>query len=93
MVIRVRYRNGKALETCDSNSCGGERSYGVPDVYFDKPYVDENIVDEAKPETWGGTLITSKRQKASEMRRLGIFESGDRKHGSRNYEKKRRYFI
>jgi hypothetical protein len=79
------------FETCDK--CGDAGRSGSPDVFFNRPYVDEDIVDENKPETWQGTFIRSKRHLASEMKRLGLVETHDPIHGARPRPTLRRSYI
>lgn len=68
---------------CACDRCGEFPSAWVPDVYFDKPYVDPHLIDYRKPEQRNGVLIESRRQKATLMRNLGVHEVGDRRGGSR----------
>lgn len=60
----------------------------IPDVYFDKSkganQTDPNLCDRYK----GPIPFSSKREKAVIMKQLGLREDGDKKHGSRNFDKK-----
>ncbi len=83
--IRTRFNNVPGSETnkqmyevCDQ--CGMVISKGPPDVYFRKPYYDENLGDEKNPD---GQMIKSKEHKARIMREQGVREAGDRIRGSR----------
>ena len=78
----------KCCETCGNISLSGT---WIPDVYYKKPYIDENVVYENNPKSYNGTLITSKRDKAIHYKNLGIRESGDRVHGARGFLKWREY--
>lgn len=80
----TRVVDSKLVETC--NVCS--RNYkipGLPDVFFQRPYFDQNLGDERHPD---GQYIESKQHKARIMREQGAVEAGDRKHGARvKYEK------
>jgi hypothetical protein len=58
-----------------------------PDVYFDKSkganQIDPNLCDRYA----GPIPFSSKREKAAIMKRLGLQEDGDKRHGSRNFDK------
>lgn len=77
----TRIRISESYEVCDS--CGGLGSLSVPDVFFDKPYLDPHLVDVKKPEQKDGVWIESRRHKAEVMRTLGVREFGDRRGGAR----------
>ena len=78
-------RNGQ-FESCAL--CGGVSSVYFPDVYFKDAGLEPNLSDEKHPE---GYFISSKRQKAAVMKKLGVRESGDRMSGSRNEEYRRHW--
>ena len=61
--------------------CGQLPMLTIPDIYFRQPGIEEHLADAKNPE---GTFITSKTHKAEVMKQLGLVESGDRFHGSRN---------
>lgn len=52
-------------------------------MYFDKPGEHHGIFH---PETGQPIFITSKAHKAYEMKRWGLTERGDARHGSRNFD-------
>lgn len=71
---RVIYdeKTKKTREFC--NKCGDVEEGGtIPDVYFRKPYFDENLATKESPQ---GTFITSKRHKAKVMEKLNLREAG-----------------
>lgn len=82
---------GEVNSCCDK--CGGKGSISTfHDVYFRSPYWDENFTSEKDPQTWDkGTFITSKSQKARLMKESKMFESGDKVHGARIWDKRRTY--
>lgn len=81
---RIRaYEGGD--EICDL--CGGLGSVTLPDTYFREAYVDPHLIDPKKPEERNGVLISSKREKAERMKRLGVREAGDKQHGARVFDK------
>ena len=59
----------------------------APDVYFDSSkginQTDPNLCDRYT----GPIPFSSKREKAAILKRLGLQEDGDKKHGSRNFDK------
>lgn len=77
---------GKWFEEC--NRCFDPSIPSHPDVYFRQPYYDENLHDFDSPgyDPKRGTWITSKAHKAYVMKKLGVREAGDRKHGSNNFD-------
>jgi hypothetical protein len=93
VAYRLSYRTGKdgiIRVLCDK--CGLLNPVVQPDVYFKGAYYDESIVDEKNPATWDkGTYVESRAHKAALMKKHNLFESGDRKHGSRNFDKRRIY--
>lgn len=66
----------------------------IPDVYYgygSGTHTEENIAD---PVTGEPIPFSDKRSKLAAMRRAGVREAGDRVHGSRPDEtKKRTYFV
>ena len=88
--IQYTFREKKLTQVCDR--CGNLSVSFNPDVFFKEPYWDENIVDEKDSSTWNnGTFVGSRSEKARLMRKYNLYESGDRIHGSRNFEKRRKY--
>lgn len=77
---------GRYYEEC--NRCFDSSIPENPDVYFRQPYWDENLCDYDDPsyDINRGTFITSKSHKAYIMKKLGVREDGDRRHGSRAYD-------
>lgn len=66
-------------EFCDV--CGSvNNSTVLPDVYFRKPYFDENLGDPKHPY---GQHVESKAHKARIMREQNVREHGDRVRGAR----------
>jgi len=65
-------------EICDK--CGVVSNTASKDVYFRKPYFDDNLGDEKHPY---GQMIESKEHKHSVMREQGVHEAGDRIRGAR----------
>ena len=69
------------------NRCGDIRGINIPDVFFPGPYIDPHLVDTSKPnQVKNGVFISSRREKAEIMRKLGVREVGDGHHG-RNIDK------
>ena len=77
---------GRRYEEC--NRCFDSSIPSNPDVYFREPYWDENIHDQDDPfHDWKkGTFITSKAHKAYVMKKCCLKESGDRHHGTNNFD-------
>ena len=78
-------RFGPDGQCCDT--CGGIKSQGIPDVFFNKPYLDPNLVNPRRPWDKEGVWIESKQHKKRLMDEQGLREAGDRKHGAINYDK------
>lgn len=76
-----------SFEQC-SNCCDGKIPNLSPDVYFDA----RKGANQTDPNLCGrdGVPIpfSSKREKAAIMKSLKLTEGGDKKHGSRNFDKK-----
>jgi hypothetical protein len=90
--IRTKFFDNKIISCCDS--CGNLDQVHVADVYFKEPYYDENIVDDKISSTWTkGTFVTSRSHKAELMKKYYLYESGDKIHGARNFEKRRTHVI
>ncbi len=85
--FRKVYANTGEYEECSQCSLGSVPSLS-PDVYFDARkganQTDPNLQDRYT----GKIPFSSKREKASIMRRLKLQEDGDRKHGARNFDAK-----
>ena len=81
--IRMRFTERGGC--CDH--CGRLSSVESPDVYFNRPYLDPNLIDVYKPEQRNGVWIESRRQKAEIMKRLGVREAGDKRGGMRLEDK------
>ena len=76
---KTRYtKEGEKKEECER--CSQGLFNGVPDVYFRRPYFDEHLADAKNPH---GHYIESRRHKAEVLKKLGLFEAGDRMHGGR----------
>ena len=77
---------GQVFEEC--NRCFDPSIPKNPDVYFRTPYWDPNLFDFDSPgfDPKRGTFITSKAHKAYVMKKLGVREAGDTRHGSRNFD-------
>ena len=85
-------REARRMRFCLNGAFGCDHCLGLgatrmPDVFFKGAYLDPNLIDVNKPEQKDGVWIESRRQKAEIMERLGVREAGDRKHGSRPYDK------
>lgn len=85
---RTQYdSDGSRVQFCSSCFDGSTPSLS-PDVYFDASkgsnQIDPNICDRYT----GPVPFSSKREKAAILKRLGLQEDGDRKHGARNWDKK-----
>lgn len=78
----IRFQMRESGGSC-CDHCGTLRSVDNPDVFFSGPYLDPNLVDVNKPEQKRGVWIESRRQKAEIMKKLGVREAGDKKHGTR----------
>ena len=70
-MARYAVRHGEVVKISDEAA-------SVADVYFRKPYMDENLSDGPQP-----VEIRSRAHKAQLMRARGVREAGDRVHGSR----------
>lgn len=76
--------------------CVSGNGPAVPDVYFGKEYIngavnyEENIAD---PKTGKPIPFYDKQSKKVAMDIAGVREAGDRKHGARNDETKRRSYF
>lgn len=77
---------GRVYEEC--NLCFDSSIPSHPDVYFKEPYWDENLSDFDDPayDPKRGTFIRSKAHKAYVMKKCGLREDGDRKHGWRAFD-------
>ena len=77
---------GKVFEEC--NQCFDSSIPSNPSVYFKGPYWDPHLHDFDSPgyDPKRGTFITSKAHKAYVMKKLGVQEHGDRRHGSINFD-------
>jgi len=93
--IRIGYVDGVKWEICDR--CSDVRFEATPDVYFGGKggiQTDPNLCDK----TTGKPIpFSSKREKASIMKHLGLRQSAsaERNHGYRNeaYLNRKKYFI
>lgn len=76
----------RVYEEC--NRCFDPSIPSHPDVYFRQPYYDPHLVDFDDPGfvPGKGTYVISKRHKAYLMKKLGVRENGDLRHGSRNFD-------
>lgn len=83
---RVTFANGERWESCSECSKEGTPNLS-PDVYFDRSkganQIDPNLCDRYT----GPIPFSSKREKAAIMKRLGLQEDGDKKHGARNFDR------
>lgn len=66
------------------NECGSFKQPGLPDVFFNRPYMDQHLIDTNDRRQKDGVWINSRQQKAEIMRKLNVHESGDRVRGARN---------
>lgn len=84
---RTRYYAETKTEVCDQ--CQGIGSIRLDDVYFQGAYFDPHLIDLKNKEQQKakGVWIESRRQKADIMRRLGVVEAGDKRHGARPLDK------
>jgi len=81
----LRYTGTGNEQKCVCDECSPNAlKAGIPDVYFNAPYFDENLGDEKHPQ---GQFIESKEHKKAIMKEQNLVEAGDRKHGARNFEK------
>ena len=78
--------SGRVYEEC--NLCFDGSIPTNPDVYFRQPYWDENISDYDDPsyDPRRGTYIRSKAHKAYVLKKLGLREDGDKRHGARAFD-------
>ncbi len=78
--------SGKIYQEC--NKCFDQSIPENPDVYFRKPYWDEQLLDYDDPtmDPTRGTFIRSKQHKAWLMKKLGVREAAYKTHGFRNDE-------
>src|SRR5258706_12434652 len=76
--------SGRIYQEC--NRCFDPTISRNPDVYFKVPYWDENLMDWDEPSCNNntGTFIRSKQHKAYVMKKLGVREAPDKKHGFSN---------
>lgn len=85
---------GKGTPYVLCRDCKSGGFTAVPDVWYgygSGTHTEENIAD---PKTGEPIPFWDKRSKADAMRRAGVREAGDRIHGSRPDEtKKRSYFV
>lgn len=83
---RVGFTKEGRFEQCSECSKMATPSLS-PDVYFDRSkgafQTDPNLCDRYS----GPIPFSSKREKAAILKRLGLQEDGDKKHGSRNFDK------
>ena len=84
---RVKFDDkGNRFQFCSSCYSGNIPSL-APDVYFDRSkgsnQTDPNLCDRYT----GPIPFSSKREKATIMKQLGLREAGDKEHGSRNFDK------
>ena len=77
---------GIVHEEC--NRCFDSSIPECPDVYFRGPYWDENLCDFDDPgyDPRRGTYIRSKAHKAYVLKKCGLREDGDTRHGSRAFD-------
>ena len=78
------YKYDKDLDkvVCVSDSVGR----GSPDVYFKGPYFDPNLGSPDVPGHENGSYVESRQHKAMLMKRFGLSEAGDRRHGSSSFD-------
>jgi len=73
--IRMRIyfdEKGNASEVCEK--CGElDNTNGCPDVFFERPYLDEHLTDDAHK---NGIYVESKRHKAQLLKERGLREAG-----------------
>ncbi len=83
---RMTFANGEKYSSCSECSKTGTPNLS-PDVYFDSSkganQIDPNICDRYT----GPIPFSSKREKAAILKRLGLQEDGDKRHGGRNFDK------
>mgnify|MGYP001604483359 FL=1 len=70
-MARYAVRHGEVVKISDETA-------SVADVYFRRPYLDENLSDGSQP-----VEVRSRAHKAALMKARGVREAGDRVHGSR----------
>lgn len=77
---------GRVFEEC--NVCFDSSISAYPDVYFREPYWDENLCDYDDPsyDPRKGTFIRSKAHKAYVLKKCGLREDGDARHGMRKFD-------
>lgn len=78
--------SGRVFEEC--NVCFDTSISHTPDVYFRVPYWDENLNDYDDPgyDPKRGTFIRSKQHKAYVLKKCGLREDGDARHGARAFD-------
>ncbi len=83
---RMVIDKGERYEQCSECSRTATPSLS-PDVYFDGKLganqIDPNLCDRYT----GPIPFSSKREKAAILKRLGLQEDGDKRHGGRNFDK------
>lgn len=89
IVTRTWHDGERMVEICDSPDCGDLKTPWMPDVYFRRPSVEENLGDSEHP---FGQLVESPRHKARILREQGLREDGDLHHGSRDKGVRKREF-
>jgi len=84
---RTRFdANGDRTQYCSDCFSGTVPSLS-PDVYFD-PSKGANQIDPNLCDRYTGPVpFSSRREKAAILKRLGLQEDGDKRHGSRNYDR------
>ena len=89
--IHIFYDSESATRTETCDSCGALGNLYAPDVYFDRPYLDPNLVTPKDHNSPDGIWVESKRHKAQLLKEQGLRECGDRVHGARSYDPKIRH--
>lgn len=81
--VRMVFVSGEKYESCNACDVSSSSSPLNPDIsylYGSGTYTEENICD---PQTLRPIPFSSKREKWEAMKRAGVREMGDKKHGAR----------
>jgi len=84
--LKAKFVGGRVVSWC--SDCDKTLTTSTfSDVYFKRPYYDENFTDENDASTWEkGTFITSRAHKAQLMKKFHLREDGDRVRGARKFD-------
>lgn len=69
------------------NACSDIPAPWLPDVHFQKPYLDHNLAHPDRPRERNGVWVESKRHKAMLLNEQNLREAGDRRRGAINFDR------